>query len=446
MCNSKKQCEHTSQRQNKKRQLFSESGTISLDTLAQLGTKPSGTLRTNELDTSNFATNKDFENVLVPQPSIQYLAVQKTNFDDTKTLNTRAQNKYLANNLALSLVDLKKAEKEIALDKAGEKGSSRWTRWRIENIYANKIKKYWNMHHCANVAERVDNKFVTKYCKSRLCTVCNRIRTAELINKYRVVFDAWGDDIYFVTLTARTVPKNRLKQTIDERFKLFIEIQGLLKKRYQRGSLRKFEALRKMECTYNPVTDYYHPHFHLIIRGEENANLAYELWQKKARHLGIDRGAQKVEKANSNSMQELFKYFTKVVTGKDEEKAIYIKSLDHIFECIKGRRTFQPVGFRLKDYVQISRVELEPPTEASREQESSAGEKAPSDSKGFIDERYKWNQGIGDWIGEKTGMLVSGHHISDFSKENCQIVIMPYEYKEKLQVLMLHEIQRRHGY
>lgn len=53
---------------------------------------------------------------------------------------------------------------------------------------------------CNGTLTQEDGKIKAFYCKERWCSVCNRIRTGILFNKYEPVIAEW-DDKYFVTLS-----------------------------------------------------------------------------------------------------------------------------------------------------------------------------------------------------------------------------------------------------
>lgn len=173
------------------------------------------------------------------------------------------------------------------------------------------------------------------------------------MQRYAPVIEQWGDDIHFVTLTLRNVSGDCLAQTIRDMITEVQRIADMLKKRYHRGKGEKFEAIRKLEVTVNPYRDDYHPHFHFIVRGEHNALLLLAEWQK-AFNTATSAKAQDIRKADSKSIQELFKYSTKLaVSSTKKNKAdkrpqvIYADMLNVVYEALSGIRTLQPVGFKL---------------------------------------------------------------------------------------------------
>ena len=128
------------------------------------------------------------------------------------------------------------------------------------------------------------------------------------------------------------------------------QIHAKLKKQYQRNKREKVMGLRKLECTYNPTRNDYHPHYHLIIKGKRNAEDFLNEWLSRVPKTSYK--AQDLRPADNKSSKELFKYFTKVVTtvkdkkGEVKDRKIYADAMDVIFNDIKGKRTFQNFGFK----------------------------------------------------------------------------------------------------
>ena len=170
------------------------------------------------------------------------------------------------------------------------------------------------------------------------------------------------------------------------------KIHAKLKKQYQRGKRDKVMGLRKLECTYSKPRNDYHPHYHLIIKGEENAKDFYSEWLKRLPKTSYK--GQDLQPADSKSAKELFKYFTKVVTtvkdkkGEVQDRKIYADAMDVIFNDIKGKRTFQNFGFKAPKVIS---EDLDTEQDIER-----------------MIEEVEWNQDVGDWI-HASGELFSGH-------------------------------------
>jgi plasmid rolling circle replication initiator protein Rep len=318
-----------------------------LDTLAQLGTND---------ENSTF-------------PDVQSL----TSVDDTQALKKRARRKYLTNGYVGALVDATKENEDSTLRKA-----------------------YWNTYHCARTLTlKSDRKISGKYCKNRWCLVCNSIRTAELIKRYNPILADWQDK-YFVTLTIPNIEAQDLPEAVELMQKTFSKLQGRIKKQAQRGQTDKFKGLRKLEVTYNPGRNDFHPHFHVIVKGEANAKnlLSYWLQAYNSTFQSAIWGeattpAQDVRKADDKSVLELFKYFTKLISVNKGNRMIYADAMDVMFNAVKGKRVFQNFGFRA------------PKAELSEEEQAEATAAAKEE---FALAEYEWNQQAADWQGE--GLVV----------------------------------------
>lgn len=407
-----------------------------LDTLAQLGT-----------ECCNGADNQEFEN-------LQTLGENKA------TLQKRARRNYLKNALALGLVDVNNDDRKKRVSEA----SNIFEELEADKADKDILRSYWSMYHCSDKLTRKNGKVSGRYCKNRLCLVCNSIRTAVLLNKYKPVFDEWGEDAYFVTLTAPTVKKSKLHYRVNEMHSIFFNIKETLKKRFQRNTAPKFEGVRKLECTYNPFEDKYHPHFHFMIKGKENAQFVYEEWLRRTKHLGTSRKAQDCRKAQKGAAMEVFKYFTKIVSSSSKDRNIYLKSLDVIFKEFRGRRVIQTFGFKLPKVVETTVIEDIQSEEVKSiqelqtllfekesdkyistrdliekleskpcfkevlewvEDEQERGlpfleistileilEAARKDLEEY-EEQFSWNQELSDWISEDTGEFLTGFKVSE---------------------------------
>ena len=291
----------------------------SLDTLAQLGT-----------ENCNHSDNQEFTDL------------RKVS-ENTDNLRKRAKRNFIKNALALGLVSVNDKDRQILLDSAVNS---------LDEIRANNhekdiLRSYWNMYYCSSTLVRKNGKVSGRYCKNRLCLVCNSIRAAVSLKKYKPVFDEWGDNAYFVTLTAPTIKRELLDSRLNEMHKIVKAINEVLKRRNQRGKGKKFIGVRKLECTYRPHTDKFHPHFHFLIKGKENAEFLYQEWLSRTQHLGTSEKAQDCRKADKNAAIEVFKYFTKIVSKSSKDKLIYLRGLDCIFKAFRGRRVIQNFGFKL---------------------------------------------------------------------------------------------------
>ena len=208
-------------------------------------------------------------------------------------------------------------------------------------------EKYDDTINCSSLLQQQENEITSRYCKHRWCRICNRIRTGKLINGYAKPLEEMKDK-QFVTLTVKNVPGEFLKQTIKNMIADFKRIQDLRRKQKKEA----LKCIRKIECTYNPDTKEFHPHFHVIIEGfRPGCELICE-WLKRNPTAVLE--AQDIRECYEPI--ELFKYFTKLTSksAKDTKhykgsKLIndewhYPEALDFIFRTIEGIRIIQPMG------------------------------------------------------------------------------------------------------
>jgi hypothetical protein len=434
-----------------------------------------GAKKTKSLDTlAQLATNihKDTEN--------QAFEDLKSLGENKEVLKKRARRNYLKNALALGLVDVNNDDRKKRIESAENV---------LQELEADKTEKdilrsYWSMYHCSNKLTRKNGKVSGRYCKNRLCLVCNSIRTAALLTSYKPVFDEWGEDAYFVTLTAPTVKESKLNDRVNEMHSIFFNIKETLKMRYLRNTSEKFEGVRKLECTYNPFTDKYHPHFHFMIKGKDNAETVYNEWLKRTKYLGTSKKAQDCQKARKGAAMEVFKYFTKIVSSSSKDRNIYLKSLDVIFKEFRGRRVIQSFGFKLPKVEKTTVVEeikseevqsIEGLQRFLSEKESDKYisisdllekfnrkpcfreilEWAEDERKRGLpfleistileilealrkeledyEENFKWSQELGDWISEDTGEFLTDFEVSEDMKKltGRMVKILRKDWKKK---------------
>lgn len=202
-----------------------------------------------------------------------------------------------------------------------------------------------------------------------------------------------------VTLTVRNCVGADLPATLGEMVKAFASCTRSIR----RTSGFAVTALRKVECTYNVHEDTYHPHYHVIINGKEQAELLRNLWLRRFSDR-TELAGQDVRPCGEGSLQELFKYFTKLTTKtKDKKKRpMPIDALHTIFKAMRGRRVWQPCGFTLPKEIEeaIEGEEIEVTgTEAFKRPE---------------DEVYwQWDQEVSDWVDSQTGETLSEYVPSD---------------------------------
>lgn len=223
-------------------------------------------------------------------------------------LRKRAKNRYFSTELARTLTAL-----ESPLNKAYRR----------------------TLFDCSSLLLQEGHKVTSRYCNARWCNTCNRIRTAKLLEGYRKPLEAFLEP-YFVTLTIPNVPEQDLKEAIKTMLKTIVLVVR------SRRRTTELNGIRKLECTYNAESNTYHPHFHFIVDGKANAEWIVSQWLQ--RNPSAEHWCQDYRKANNNSLMELFKYTTKIVSKTDKGFQVYVKPLDNIFQAMYKLRTFQPFG------------------------------------------------------------------------------------------------------
>jgi hypothetical protein len=271
---------------------------------------------------------------------------------------------------------------------------------------------YRNTIYCNATLSQENGRVVGTYCGNRWCMTCARIRTALAIQRYLPALQQWRSR-YFVTLTVRNVPAAQLASTVGAMLAAFTAAKRAIK----RTDGVAFKALRKLECTYNAATDEYHPHFHVQVEGRRAATLLVQRWVGQFPD-STDAKGQDIRPANDDSsLLELFKYFTKLMT---RQRLIPAKALDVIFRSMRGRRVYQPVGFKAPKGAVDDEGEL--PLDQGTEAITRPGE----------DLRWVWSQGAADWVDESTGECLSGYTPADKFRELVESIAREGEQGELL--------------
>ena len=249
--------------------------------------------------TKNKSGQKPFLDTLAQLPT-------KVRKKDLKNLQKRARSKWFTQGITLSLVDLKSPL----------------------------TKYYWSAYHCNTHIEQQGLQLKSRYCNTRTCHICNRIRTAKMMNGY--LSQLSGRTLEFVTLTIPNVSAEQLSATVDDLIKTSTKIMRVFRERRHIS----INGIRKIEITYNPDKNTYHPHIHLIV--DKAGQLIVDEWLK--RYPKASRKAQDCRPADQSSLNELFKYSTKIVGHKEGNLVVYASALDNIMLALRNKRCFQPFG------------------------------------------------------------------------------------------------------
>ena len=267
-----------------------------------------------------------------------------------------------------------------------------------DQLYMKPEQYFMSDHFDAPEVYRPAHLSTLKPCKGRECPYCNRVRTGVLMNAYlpRLQEIAAEGSLWFLTLTMRNVPGEKLKEELKRYRAIWAKIRKMKKfERYiKEGGVI---GIRKTECTYHynaflvdlqpqwvedkdgkkhkemkfagwkrdaddcpiadPWWDTYHPHFHFLCNSKEFCEWLMAMWLELCGD-DADKQAQDLrqvyddtldlpwkERAGKKGVREIFKYFTKLVTHlSDGRWWIDAPSLNTIFKAMSGSRVFQRFG------------------------------------------------------------------------------------------------------
>ena len=246
-------------------------------------------------------------------------------------------------------------------------------------------KQYLNTIGCCNVLVEQNGKFTARCCRNRWCFVCSGKRTRLLIESYAEQLKPHIGNLYFVTLTKKNVKGNQLRNTIKSDHSTISKIV--------RGQTRKgnrISLIRTTETTHNSKRNDFHPHYHLLVIGKENAKYIRESWIQRHGNPKIVCPHQQTNikfglrpEPFENQLIEVFKYTTKL----DVDKIESIKALDTIFVATKGIQMIQTYG-DIKKAVEDKTEKIEVPSITSNE---------------FA--YWLWNHSVKDWVCMLDGLM-----------------------------------------
>lgn len=244
-----------------------------------------------------------------------------SSLDKLAQLGKRAARKFIQKPIIEALIEITEKQKDAKTRKG--------TPW---------IKQFSNILNCSSILKSTGDKVTARYCNSRACLICSAIRTGKLWNKYEDALKRTKEP-FFVTLTqGPRVDAMELRETIAQMTNGFQKCIGVLKKRK-----KNLVGFRKLEITYETKGKHkntYHPHFHCLVDGEEEAYWLVSEWLK--RNPGASVKAQDVRKWEAGDLNEVFKYITKFF-DKDG-KPISPIAMYNIVVAMDGIRSFQTFG------------------------------------------------------------------------------------------------------
>lgn len=356
----------------------------------------------------------------------QLVAPNEIDADTKKILKKRAAAKYHTLQYLPSLIELNSS---------------------LRNSYCNSVT-------CAESIINKDGKLISAYCKNRWCVVCCRIKTANLIKGYQPQIEQM-ENPQFITHTFRNceaaeLPKNlaRYSQFFREHYNFLADELKKIKSKLATAkrkkikaevieleaelqhfiNVRKLRGIRKIECTYNANENTYHPHAHIVVANEVQAEELNSAWFKYLDREGLtyNKAAQKSVKCNANISKELFKYFTKMMTPtnkvvkvkkkkdaksvwsqteKRQEKLYHIQAMDIIFSAMVNKQVFTAFG--------IKKVENE--DEIQSNIESTLTEM----------DAWMYNKNLHDWVNYDTGEVMTEYAPSEWELKLKEKIVRP---------------------
>ena len=282
---------------------------------------------------------------------------------------------------------------------------------RMEEAVPESPVAYDSARSCCPTIKQEDGYLHSTYCKQRWCVVCQRIRMGKAVNDYGPILRQW-DDVHFVSLTVPNVGGDELSDKVGD----MIYQLSLCRRQLRETRGLDLKTLRCIECTYNPDRGDFHPHFHVAVNGEEQAEALLEEWLK--RHPDAARDAQDAREwdGTDGGLLELVKYATKLFTPKGgdrpdgdvQQEPMDPVALDTIFRALKGRHLLRGTGFD-KDEAR-ERAVTEEEIEQEKEVEDFDEEELEARVTAYIrpSEDCIWEWDGDDWYNPDTGEALVG--------------------------------------
>ena len=248
-------------------------------------------------------------------------------------------------------------------------------------------RKMLRQIRCSSYLEELENgSVISHYCREKTCLVCNSIRAAKFLDKYKANIEK-EKVLYHNVLTIRNPNDENLKNDVDKMFKFFN--QSSLKKnpRYKELS-EHIGFVRTFETTFKAEIKTYHIHFHCLIAGDyenevkEYGEILIDYWLKYFKEKANIKG--QYFKKQEESILENFKYLFKLkdITKKE------IPMLYTFLKAIHGKRLFTVKNI-----------------EAQKKDNAEYLEKKISNHKSKARNSFHYNIKEKNWIDPKTGEI-----------------------------------------
>src|SRR5260370_10406121 len=189
------------------------------------------------------------------------------------------------------------------------------------------------------------------------CPECADRRSGAVIQKLSKVVNRAGRSFWFLTLTVPNA-ENLSRADISEISEHFAELsQSWVFQEFEdeKGVPRKiYGGVRSIECVYEPETNSWHPHIHVLFEGPRRLpwwwlQLLKAAWNRitgDARYLRLQRaytitkrGKKKYNHLNAKALRELCKYVTKCAEFAGDHLLV-----DEFLNAVQGVRRIQCFG------------------------------------------------------------------------------------------------------
>lgn len=244
---------------------------------------------------------------------------------------------------------------------------------------------YHRMERCAERQCKQGDTTVSSYlCQNRLCSVCSSHRSKKYYLQYKDSLNSIGNDWYFVTLTIVNIPEDQLRSATIGMTKTLRSIFDTANKRHRRKTgTAYFHGIRALEDTYSKERNDFHPHFHILVHGEQCAYDLLFAWLDKNDTAKID--GQSVKKVSpedfDKQLREIFKYSIKGAKADTPMEAVHIMA-----QAFRHLRSIQPFGS-----VKAKKLDQDQDTA-----EATTGDKVKFDATQPFD-IYRWSHVRKNW-------------------------------------------------
>mgnify|MGYP006295792509 CR=1 FL=1 len=280
---------------------------------------------------------------------------------------------------------------------------------------------YLEFSECPNGHEK--RLKYANFCRERLCPMCQWRRSMKLAWQIKTVCHMALQErklrFLSLTLTARNVPADYLKDEIGELMYSFRKFKG--RKEVDRVLEGYFKAL---EVTYNSEEETYHPHFHVLLAVKPiyftNYYITHDRWAELWRQsmqvsyrpsvyveaVKEKEGATQLEEDRklynddmARAVAETGKYSVKVDDYIQEDVEATSEVIETLEEALKYRRMTSYGGILKEMYQRLNADDIESDEvdliHTTDEDDNCQCRVCNSD---LVDKVYNWNIGLSNYI------------------------------------------------